>query len=713
MSKKHKYGPDGILEDGVRVDPATSDDLNLYVKAQHELSVWRVPVLIHVDNPHERLVMIHLDGTGNDMVHDPEHKTNIAMIYEGVRLASKTNSHIHAIYEQGPGTEENTIARTLDAARGFTYNKHINNAYVGLIRQVKVWKDEDPHAQVRVGSVGFSRAGDEVGGLTRLIDEMGIKDPRDVVVHHHAFGGDTYTFTSKYPPLVPPGQTMQAVMLFDPVGTGEPYRHDRQLPPTVVSGFQITARDERRDEFPSTQIIPEGRSADGRFLQMTLAGAHSDIGNSYHHDGLALLNLNLAVRYINGWSDKPLLQEYELPQDPHMYVIHHSEDHEIFYTTHYAKKHGERDVRGAQVGAPDCRATIQCLPPEPLSPAIAAQITDRRPITIAPLPLVPSIAVARPASAQVNAGQDRQRQMQTEQAQREQVQMRQLQQQLEQMRWQQLNETKVERERLEKERGQAQEREASARVEHMPLPYRAPEPHNSARAKNDPDRLPAMHPSQVQQALHEVSPRHHSSSIHADVAIARDVTLEKSIAIDTAGRAAAPDHPGVGVSAPEVESVSATTHRQHAVVEPRHERSAESPGHSAQAKRAQSSVATGHARVVDDPAHTKGTNHQQVPTSAQVRNQPEKERDPNSLEARIDRMLAAAAYKDWGSFRKDTQAFAAMQPGRDLIDHGKDMVTMQRQLTQQHHAEMQQMQQTLQHAMQQQHTQQRSQGRVR
>ncbi|MGO4782137.1 DUF2235 domain-containing protein, partial [Lysobacter sp. 2RAB21] len=76
------------------------------------------------------------------------------------------------------------------------------------------------------------------------------------------------------------GQVPQAVGLFDPVGTGEPRNHDRRLPPTVMSAFQITAEDERRDQFKSTNILHDGFAEDRRFLNVTVGGAHSNIGGS-------------------------------------------------------------------------------------------------------------------------------------------------------------------------------------------------------------------------------------------------------------------------------------------------------------------------------------------------------------------------------------------------------------------------------------------------
>ncbi len=44
------------------------------------LSRFKEPVLIHADNPHERMFIAALDGTGNDAIHDPEHATNVALI---------------------------------------------------------------------------------------------------------------------------------------------------------------------------------------------------------------------------------------------------------------------------------------------------------------------------------------------------------------------------------------------------------------------------------------------------------------------------------------------------------------------------------------------------------------------------------------------------------------------------------------------------------
>src|SRR3546814_7636437 len=86
-----------------------------------------------------------------------------------------------------------------------------------------------------------------------MIEERGIQDPESAKYTYHK---DGLIKSVEYirPPLIPPGQTIQAALLFDPVATGVK-EHDRRLPPTVMSALQITAEDERRDQFESTNLL--------------------------------------------------------------------------------------------------------------------------------------------------------------------------------------------------------------------------------------------------------------------------------------------------------------------------------------------------------------------------------------------------------------------------------------------------------------------------
>src|SRR3546814_6299835 len=66
-----------------------------------------------------------------------------------------------------------------------------------------------------------------------------------------------------------------------------------QLPPSVLSGLQIVASDEKRPLFRSMPIIPDGLSEDRRFVGIAVAGSHSDICGGYKLNGFAIRTFNL------------------------------------------------------------------------------------------------------------------------------------------------------------------------------------------------------------------------------------------------------------------------------------------------------------------------------------------------------------------------------------------------------------------------------------
>src|SRR3546814_1789062 len=77
-----------------------------------------------------------------------------------------------------------------------------------------------------------------------------------------------------------------------------------QLPPSVLSGLQIVASDEKRPLFRSMPIIPDGLSEDRRFVGIAVAGSHSDICGGYKLNGFAIRTFNLVVDYINRRSEE-------------------------------------------------------------------------------------------------------------------------------------------------------------------------------------------------------------------------------------------------------------------------------------------------------------------------------------------------------------------------------------------------------------------------
>lgn len=326
--KDDRLDPDGLRNDGVSFYSADAQRLQSYVVAEQQLAQFQAPMLIHADNPHERLYVAAFDGTGNDKVKDPQHETNVGKINDQIFGAS--NPHIQSGYVAGPGTQDGWLARTRDGMTGGTYEPRMEEMYKMFIDQAKVWINEDSHAQIRLADLGFSRGSEQAAGFARMVEERGIQDPTGAVYtkdSNNKITGVTY----RNPPLVVPGEVAQAEMLFDAVGTGQPEKHDRRPPPSVISGLQIIATDERRNLFKSDHIIDPGQTPDGRFLGVTVAGAHSDVGGSYFRDGLAARSDNLAINYLNSLSDTPFLKNVAEPTDPRLNVVHRSEEGMLIY----------------------------------------------------------------------------------------------------------------------------------------------------------------------------------------------------------------------------------------------------------------------------------------------------------------------------------------------------------------------------------------------
>jgi hypothetical protein len=366
------------------MDPWTAADRTAYSRALDDVAAMAVPRMFSSVNPHSRLYVAHFDGTGNHLGTDPEHLTNVGLMYLKLHQLSTREGRIASGYVPGPGTEGGAITRVVDSATGGSYDERLERMYHSFAGQVKQWINEDPEADIRLSVVGFSRGAEQAVAFARMVNERGVENPDGRAVAHRRFGDGSVHWTR--PALRAPGRIPTSEILFDPVGTGAPHRYDRQPPGSSVSGLQISARDERRDAFPSSQIIPPGRSADGRFVGVTVPGAHSDIGGSYHRNGLSTLNFNIAADFINASSDIPLVARQPEPLDPDLYVIHHSDDHMWFYRTSEFRHDGYRDIMGAQASPPHCRQVITCAPPDPLDPVLAARMGPRFPVETGPAP---------------------------------------------------------------------------------------------------------------------------------------------------------------------------------------------------------------------------------------------------------------------------------------------------------------------------------------
>lgn len=323
---------DGLPHDGVSHFSVTAEHLRTYARAEAELSRFRAPLLLERDNPHQRLAIAGFDGTQNDVFKDPLHATNVGRLKLYFdQNPDMVDSRIYFRYLEGPGTQDNAVAAFVDSANGFSYPDRLEKMYGQLVDQANLWHELDPDVDIRALSTGFSRGASQAGGFTNLLHERGIPDTSSRIRVMYPDGHMGYDYT-RY--LVRPGEILQAVALYDPVATGVPMDFNRQLPSSVVSGFQISAGLEGRKSFPADLIIPEGHSADGRFLNVFVAGAHSDVGGGYLRDGLSRKNFNLMSDYVNALSAEPFLPKVWVPDDPGLLVVHRSTEGNAVFRVH-------------------------------------------------------------------------------------------------------------------------------------------------------------------------------------------------------------------------------------------------------------------------------------------------------------------------------------------------------------------------------------------
>jgi hypothetical protein len=372
--------------DGVDTYRATEHDLDTYRQAVASLERMSIPVFIHADNPHERLYIAALDGTGNSMFDDkPENWSAVARIFNQIEKTRPRG--IAGGYVEGTFTQEGVLQtpeRLIDGRYGHTFVNRTETAYLQLCVQAKDWLNKDPEAKIRVVGVGFSRGSEELAALERMIHERGIRNPDGAKfeLDDKKLGNEALITSIEYaavPELVAPGKTLQTALLFDPVSTGVE-EHDRRLPPSTLSTFQMTAIDEKRNHFKADDHVPAGFSENQKNLNVFLAGAHSNIGDTYEQNGLGVLSFNLGVNFLNRLSDQDYLKMQALPNDPALYVVHRSEQGLFgLYGTSSFTKDGFRDHVNQLAPAELCRDSqpIDCQRKEPISEELDAQVERR------------------------------------------------------------------------------------------------------------------------------------------------------------------------------------------------------------------------------------------------------------------------------------------------------------------------------------------------
>ncbi|MBB4132765.1 hypothetical protein GGR62_003591 [Xanthomonas campestris] len=324
-----QLGEDGLPLDDVSHYAATPEQLRTYEQAAEDLSRLKVPQLLDRADPHSYLIVGLMDGTGNDVYKDPLHATNVTKFrqqLEGLEKAGEKRLYVE--YIEGPGTQNNPIAKTLDGATGRTSLFRAEEMYERLKTQSQNIFQADPEAKIAFHLEGFSRGASQVHLLARMIDARGIPDKESLTLVADANGNLIETYNRYHQA---PGLTPMTVGLYDPVATGYMELFDRRLPPSVVGGVQFSASEERRGLFKAEHSIPLGISDNGRFGHVSLAAAHSDIGGTYLRDGMSIRSLNLMTDYHNGLISEPLFYRLPEPTDPRMNVLHRSEEGNVLF----------------------------------------------------------------------------------------------------------------------------------------------------------------------------------------------------------------------------------------------------------------------------------------------------------------------------------------------------------------------------------------------
>jgi len=325
-----------LIDDVTTVPVSTGIDS--YITAMRLVEQMNVPKLYDASNVNSRVFFALADGTENDVANSQlGAPTNIGLLYDQLRqtLQDNPNSNIGLAYKEGPGTQGG-LEGGLDSGFGFSYDERAEELYTDFCRQAKIWLNENPNAEISLGELGFSRGSAVIAKFNQLVHERGIVDPDSAVpipidvssgdpLQWQNTGGITYTKV-----LRQPGTIAQSAILYDPVVTG--ISSDLSLSPSTISTLQITAANEYRTLFPSMSLVTPGLSEDGRYLNVTVAGAHGDIGGSYFINGLSTLNFNMTASVLNTMLGQDIVHSLTLPSDQEMYAIHNSVESEWFYT---------------------------------------------------------------------------------------------------------------------------------------------------------------------------------------------------------------------------------------------------------------------------------------------------------------------------------------------------------------------------------------------
>ena len=275
-------------------------------------------------------IILCSDGTGNSAVKG--RGTNVFKLFEAVDLnGHKANPRLDpqlAYYDDGVGTEGNTIARVLGGAVGFGLGRNVRQLYRELSR---VYDPGD-----RIFLFGFSRGAFTVRTLAGLIGTLGVVNAEDEAIGstraldraieqaYRAYRTKYCSRLSRGLRSIVRGKTMKEAVaecqrtwpvrypveiefigVWDTVdAVGMPfalastinewivqYKFSTQtLGPYVKRACHALALDDERRAFEP--VLWQAEPEDTRIEQVWFAGAHSNVGGGYPKQGMSLVALD-------------------------------------------------------------------------------------------------------------------------------------------------------------------------------------------------------------------------------------------------------------------------------------------------------------------------------------------------------------------------------------------------------------------------------------
>ncbi len=259
----------------------SSDDKSAVLAAAAKLAAVKPRPINPGNNPNVVQIEVAFDGTWNNQ-DEMAFDTNAAVIhdlYEGTK-----------IYEKGVATDPSTSI--VGGWFGAGISNRINDAYASVVEQVNAAKQANPHAEVVLVVTGFSRGSAAARAFTNTLNKRGVPD----------------TSSSRTPgggySKMQPAPRIGAMILFDTVGSvGIPGTNlnpglDLSIPANAENVLHLTAGNEKRGAFPLSTAKDSRRPEDSRITEISLPGAHSDIGGSYAND-YSKIPLAMATDYAH------------------------------------------------------------------------------------------------------------------------------------------------------------------------------------------------------------------------------------------------------------------------------------------------------------------------------------------------------------------------------------------------------------------------------